>query len=142
MTGIRGAFVRRIIGLLLVRDFKNDFKFHRGPQRETGHAIDQTTRVLVFSKDALQQIGSTVSDLRMIADIFRCGAIPTETHNPTHLIKRSQIFSCNRKGVECSKVSGLASCFYIELSANTSYEFCRASLGRQHASKKEQIACL
>ena len=72
---------------LLVRAFRNDFKLNRCSQRETGNAINQAARVLVFPEDALQQFGSSVSYLRLIADVSRSGDRYAEPDNPTYFVE-------------------------------------------------------
>jgi hypothetical protein len=44
---------------------ENDFQLDRGTERKACDAIHQAARVLLFSKDVLQQLRGGVSDFRL-----------------------------------------------------------------------------
>src|SRR5205807_4501496 len=107
----------------LPRHLENEFQLDRGAERKACDAIHQAARALVFSEDGLQQLRSSVSDFRLIADISRSGHRHTEPDDPRHFVERSQMLPRDSQDVERREVSRLAPRFYIELRADAPNEF-------------------
>src|SRR5215831_9555069 len=103
--------------LVLPRHLENDFQLDRGAERKACDAIRQAARVLVFSEDVLQQLRSSVSDFRLIADISRSGHRYAEPDDPRHVVERSQLLPRDSEDIERREVSRLAPRFHIELRA-------------------------
>src|SRR5437588_12687371 len=94
---IRAAVVRCMTEPFLIRHLKNDFQFNRRSEWKAGNAINQAARVLVFSEDVLEQLRSSVSDFRLIADISQSDYRYAEPDDPRHLVQRSQMLSRHRE---------------------------------------------
>src|SRR4029077_10463206 len=109
---------------------------------KAGNAVNQATWVLILSEDALQQLRSGVSDLRLIAHISRSSHQHAEPDNSRHFVERSQMFPCDREGIQRRKMRRFASRFHIELGADAPDEFRHAAFRREHAGEKKQITCL
>src|SRR5438477_12891984 len=97
---IRAAVVRCMTEPFLIRHLKNHFQFNRRSEWKAGNAINQAARVLVFSEDALQQLGSGISNLRLIAHISRSSHRHAEPDNSRHFVERSQMFPCDRERIQ------------------------------------------
>src|SRR5438445_2646153 len=130
---------------------ENDFQLDRGAERKACDAIHQAARALVFSEDVLQQLGSGVSDLRLIADISRSGHRHAEADDARHSVERSQVLFRDSENVERRELSRLATGFHVELRADAPSESRRADAPSEsrpaafrgkHSAKKEQIVRL
>src|SRR6267143_2196890 len=97
---------------------------------------------LFFSEDVLQQLGSGVSDLRLIADISRSGHRHAEADDSRHSVERSQVLFRHSEKVERRELSRLATGFQVELRADAPSESRPAAFRGKHSAKKEQIARL
>src|SRR5207245_2810411 len=124
---------------LLLTYLENNFELDWRAEREVCGPIHQTARVLVFPEHVLQQLRSTVSDFRLVADISRSGYRHAEPNNARHFIERSQMLPRNTKGVECGEMSRFAPRFHVELRAEASNEFRRAAFRGKHARQKKKI---
>src|SRR5437660_229771 len=127
---------------ILPRHLENDFQLDRCAERKACNAIHQAARALVFSEDVLQQLGSGVSDLRLIADISRSGHRHAEADDARHSVERSQVLFRDSENVERRELSRLATGFHVELRADAPSESRPAAFRGKHSAKKEQIVRL
>jgi hypothetical protein len=121
---------------------KNDFQLNRGAERKACDAIHQTTWVLVFSEDILQQLRSPVSDFRLIADVRRSSHRHAEPDDLCNFVKRPQMLPGDSESIKRCQASCVARGFHIEPVADPPNEFRAAAFGRKHPGQKEQIARL
>src|SRR6185295_13645592 len=126
----------------LTRHLENNFQLDRGAEWKAGDTVNQPAGVLLFSEDVLQQLRRAVSNFRLIANISRGRHQHAEPDDPRDFVERSQMFARNRKAVERRKISRPPPRFHVKLCADAPNELRRATFRRQHASQKEQIACL
>jgi hypothetical protein len=73
----------------LRRHFKNNFQFDGGAEGQAGDAIDQAAGAFVFTKDALQQLGSGIGDLRLIADVSGSRNRNAKTDDASDFVERA-----------------------------------------------------
>ena len=76
-----------------------------GRRAEGSRGRTATARALVFSEDLLQQLRSSVCDLRLIAPISRGSHRDAEPDDPHHFVERSQMLPRNSKHVGRREVS-------------------------------------
>jgi len=126
----------------LRRHFKNDFQFDGGAEWQAGDAIDQAAGAFVFSKDALQQLGSGIGDLRLIADVSGSSNRNAKTYDSSDFVERSHMLAGDSEKIEGSELSGLARCLDVEFGTDTANKFRAVTLGGKHAAEKKQIAGL
>jgi hypothetical protein len=98
---------------LLRRHFENEFQLDRRAERQAGNSVHQAAGVLVFSEDVLQQLGRTVSNFGLVAEISRSCHHNAQPDDARHSIERSQMLARDSEAVERSQVSRLASSFGI-----------------------------
>src|SRR5208282_6905509 len=65
-----------------------------------------------------------------------------EADDASNFVERSQIFACDREGVQRREIGRFASGFHIEFRADAANELRRAAFGGKHPGKKKQIAGL
>src|SRR5215468_11228313 len=121
----------------LLSHLENELKGNRSPEREARDSGDQPGRVPLFSKDLLQQVGSTVSDFWLFADISRGSHGDPEADDPGHFVQRSQILASDCKTIQRREVGGLPTSLHIKLRANAPNVFCHTALCRQHPAEKK-----
>src|SRR5260370_12283281 len=126
----------------LCRHLENDFQLDRSAERKACDAIHQAARALVFSEDISQQLGSSVSYFRLIADISRSGHRHAEPDNSCYFVERSQMLPRDSEDIERREVSSLAPRFHIELRADPPNYLRRVALRGKHPAQKKQIARL
>src|SRR5436853_3653279 len=130
---------RKLFAAPLSCHFENDFQLDRSAKRKACDAIHQAARALVFSEDVLQQLGSGVSDLRLIADISRSGHRHAEADDARHSVERSQVLFRDSENVERRELSRFATGFHVELRADAPSASRPAACRGKHSAKKEQI---
>src|SRR6266850_1484227 len=126
----------------LPHHLENDFQLNRRAERKACDAIHYAGRILVFSENVLQQLGSAVSDFRLIADISRSGHKHSEPDDPLHFVERSQMLPRDSEAIENRQASRRAPCFHIEFRTNAPNEFRAMAFSGKHPTQKKQIARL
>lgn len=124
------------------RHFENKFQLDRCTEGKARDAKHQPARVLVFSKDVLQQLGSAVSDFGLVAEVSRGCNRNAEPDDASNFVERSQMLARDSEAVERRKMGCFASGFHIEFRADAPDEFPRAAFGGQHSGEEKQIAGL
>src|SRR5882762_6408689 len=126
----------------LPHHLENDFQLNRRAERKACDAIHYAGRILVFSEDLLQQLRSTVSDFRLIADISRSGYQHAEPHDPRDFVECSQMLTCDREAVKRREIGRLAARVHVEFRTDAPDEFRRAAFRGKHSGQKKKIARL
>ena len=107
---------------------KDQFQLDWSTERKACDSIHKAAGIFVFTEDVLEQLRSTVSHSRLLADISRSGHRYAEPDDPRHFVERSQMLPRDSEDIKCSEASCHASRLNIELHANTSNELRLRSL--------------
>jgi hypothetical protein len=121
---------------------ENEFQLDRRAERHAGDAGHQAARVLVFSEEVLQQLGSAVSDFGLVAEVARGYNRNAEPDDARHLVERPPMLARDSEAVERREVSCIASGFHVEFRSDAPNEFRASAFGGKHPGEKQQIARL
>src|ERR1700722_8551518 len=78
----------------------------------------------------------------MVAEFCGSGHGDPEPNYARHLVERPQMLPYDSESVDRSQVSGHASRFHVEFSADAADEFCFAADSWKHSCEKKQVARL
>src|SRR5260370_37681282 len=101
---------------------EDKFQLNRRAERKARDTINHATWILVFSEDVLQQVRSSIRDLRLIAHISRSSYQDTEPNDAPHLVERSKILPRDSKSVETHDVRRFPTSFHISLRSDPPIE--------------------
>ena len=114
--------VRSMHDTALSCHLEDKFQLNRCAEWKARDTINHATWILVFSEDVLQQVRSSIRDLRLIAHISRSSYQHTEPNDARHLVERSEILPRDGKSVETREVRRLTTSVHIELRSDAPNE--------------------
>ena len=112
------------------------------PKGRLATPITNRADISVYTENGFEQLGSTISHLRLIDIIPRGCHINAEPDDTGNLVQRPQMLPSNSQSVNCRSMCCFPTGSFIQLFANAPDMLGLLIFHGQHASEKQKVARL